>query len=409
MLALRPRSLLAGYFLATSLCAQEAVTVPGGSRDSPVLAKQAAALERGIQFPVDFTAEVLGNVSGGSQRTAIFESLLNAGVALDLEKLLGWKGVTASVRAIYPQGTGLTQVAVHDFNTLSNIDSYDTLRLYDAWVQLESGSFSIRAGQLLADAEFFDSDYATLFLNSCFGAIPSISQNVEGPIFPTAAPGLRLRLSPTDSFYAEAACFSGDVGGEDTDNKHNTRFSFRGSDGVLVFAEIGYTQNPLSKEPAAGAIRGLRRTYKLGADYDSKRFANPVDEASGAHHGNYSLYFVTDQELWRAAGEHGASFSAFSRVGFAPGDRNVVNWYGDVGCNYQGLLPQRAQDILGAAFSYVRLSAELGDEEVLEFSYQAACTQWLTIQPDLQFIFHPGARESAATATVLGVRCNVAF
>lgn len=261
----------------------------------------------------------------------------------------------------------------------------------------------------MADAEFFNSDYATLFLNSSFGAIPSISQNFNAPIFPIAAPGLRLRASPTDAFYAQVACFSGDVGGAETNNKHNTRLSFRSADGVLIFAEIGYTLNPLAREPPAGALRGLRRTYKLGGDYDSKRFEDNAAGIHRDHQGNLSLYAVTDQELWHTGDDNGATLSGFARISFAPEDRNTVNWYGDLGWNYKGLLPQRAQDILGAAFSYAQLSADLGHEEVLELTYQAVCSRWLTVQPDLQFIFHPGASKSAPTAIVLGVRCNVAF
>ena len=51
------------------------------------------------------------------------------------------------VRALYAQGSGLTNAAVHDFNTLSNIDAYDSLRLYETWLQQEfaGGKFSIRA------------------------------------------------------------------------------------------------------------------------------------------------------------------------------------------------------------------------------------------------------------------------
>ena len=86
---------------------------------------------------------------------------------------------------------GLTNKAVHDFNTLSNIDAYDSVRLYEAWLQQEfwDRKFSIRLGQILADAEFFVSDYGALFINSSFGAIPLVSQNLVPPIFPVAAPG----------------------------------------------------------------------------------------------------------------------------------------------------------------------------------------------------------------------------
>ena len=222
------RALAAAVLLgsASVLSAQEAVSIArGSSRDSPDETVQAVAPTRAIEFPVELTTEILGNLAGGTSRRAIWESLLNVGIALDLEKAAGWKGGTVSVRAIYPQGDGLTDKAVHDFNTLSNIDGYDSLRLYDAWFEQEfsGGKFSIRLGQLLADAEFFDSDYAALFLNSSFGAIPLVSQNLNPPIFPTAAPGIRLLARPSDSFYAEAAFFSGDAGDPATNNKHNTR------------------------------------------------------------------------------------------------------------------------------------------------------------------------------------------
>ena len=105
-------------------------------------------------------------------------------------------------------------------------------------------NFPSALGQLLVDAEFFGSDYGSLFLNSAFGAIPLVSQNLNPPIFPVAAPGLRLRADPSDAFYAEVALFSGDVGAPDTINKHNTRFSFHHEDGTLIFAEIGYRSHP---------------------------------------------------------------------------------------------------------------------------------------------------------------------
>lgn len=417
---------LGGFILfssASTLFAQETVSIArGSSRDSPDETVQAILPERGIEFPVSLTTEVLGNFSGGTSRRVIWESLLNVGVALDLEKIAGWKGAYLSVRAIYPQGSSLTDAAVHDFNTLSNIDAYDSLRLYDAWLQQEfaGGKFSVRIGQLLADAEFFDSDYAALFLNSSFGAIPLVSQNLNAPIFPTAAPGIRLLARPSESFYAEAALFSGDAGGPATNNKHNTRLSFRSADGALVFAEVGYAWNAKPKDAAATAPLGpsaLTGSYKLSGYYDSKTFA---DTGGGsAHRGDYSIYFVLDQELWHPQGRTEQVLSCFVRTGAAPDDRNTVTWYGDAGFNFKGLFAQRDQDTLGLAFSHTELSHKLVDEsgrsfashheEVLELTYQTSFGSHLSIQPDLQFIFNPGATEQARTAIVSGVRLNVEF
>lgn len=179
----------------------------------------------------------------------------------------------------------------------------------DLW----GGKFSIRLGQILADAEFFGSDYGALFINSAFGAVPLVSQNLVPPIFPVAAPGLRLRATPSTFFYAEAAIFSGDVGDPATNNMHNTRFSFRGEDGVLVFAEIGYKLNPRDtgavnstigaddslpsgKQEVSSEAPRLSGTYKLGGYYDSVEF-DDTDGGGSTHKGNYSIYFVADQEL----------------------------------------------------------------------------------------------------------------
>ncbi len=254
------------FFFPGALFAQEAVSIArGSSRDSPDETVQAIAPDRGIEFPTALTTEVLGNVAGGTSRRVIWESLFNVGIALDLEKVVAWKGGDLSVRAIYPQGVGLTDKAVHDFNALSNIDGYDSLRLYDAWLQQEfaEGKFSVRIGQILADAEFFDSDYSALFLNSSFGAIPLVSQNLNPPIFPTAAPGIRLLARPTDSFYAEAAIFSGDAGDPTTNNKHTPPPSFpsgRPPSLAVISSAVTMTQNSSQIAEAVRRIGGITRS-----------------------------------------------------------------------------------------------------------------------------------------------------
>jgi len=412
------------FFAIAPIHGQDAITHPrsiNSNAASPI--RLSALAENGISFPVEIYAEVLGNLSGGTSRKLIWESEWDVGVAIDLEKAVGWKGASAMARALYTQGSGLTNASVHDFNTLSNIDAYDSLRLYDIWLQQEfvDGKFSIRLGQLLSDAEFFYSDYGALFLNSSFGAIPLVSQNLNPPIFPVAAPGLRLRVNPSDAFYAEVACFSGDVGIPETTNKHNTRFSFRGEDGVLIFAEIGYRTHPTVTTDSSDS-RGvdgatLSGTYKLGGYYDSKDFA---DAGNGApHEGEYSIYFIADQELWHPEGRPKRTLSAFTRIGFAPPDRSIVTFYGDAGLNFRGIIASRPNDTLGLAFSYVRLSPDLRDEfdrplhahyeATCELTYDAALSSHVSIQPDLQVIINPGASRPAATAVVSGVRLNIAF
>ena len=108
------------FFLAIahSLRGQDAVSSARNIRRNNELSQIAASAtaEHGFSFPVAVSAEVLGNFSGGTSRAVIWESLWNIGVAIDLEKAAGWTGGSMVVRALYGQGSGLTNAAVHDFN-----------------------------------------------------------------------------------------------------------------------------------------------------------------------------------------------------------------------------------------------------------------------------------------------------
>ena len=364
----------------------------------------------GVTFPLEVTTEIFGNLSGGTTKAAIWENLLIAGLEVDFEKAAGLGGLRLKVSGLYAAGSGLTSEAVHDLNTLSNIDAFDSLRLYEAWLQQDfwDGHFSIRLGQILADAEFFVSDYGALFVNSSFGAIPLVSQNLVPPVFPVAAPGLRLRAAGSKSFYAQAALFSGDVGDPATNNQHGVRFAFRREEGALVFFELGYELNPAAASCSPSHLAGA---YKLGGFYDSGEFGD--NRGRRQEHGNYGLYLVAEQELWHPEANGARALAVFGRLGVAPDDRNLVPLYLDVGLNFRGLLPSRIDDSMGLGFSHTELSDELvaggGHEEVIELTYQLALGKHLFLQPDLQFIVRPGAVEPAATAVVAGLRLTLSY
>ncbi len=48
-------------------------------------------------------------------------------------------------------------------------------------------------------------------------------------------------------------------------------------------------------------------------------------------------------------------------------------------------------------------------ETVLELSYQASINDWLTVQPDFQYIFNPGAVQDGRDAMIAGLRFTLTF
>lgn len=354
----------------------------------------------------NYVGEVLGNLSGGMNPGTIYEGALKVGLGINLEKLAGWENTVFYANFLYPHGSSLTQKYVGDLNVVSNIDAYDSMRLFKCFVQktFSQNHLSLRAGIMAVDKEFFVSEGAGLFLNSGFGAFPVVGQDLVAPIYPVSAPGVRLLWKPDAALTFRVAVFSGDVGTQ-TINQHNTRWNFAPGNGVSCFVESAYKIHVTDD--------GLPGIYKLGGLYDSKSF----DDLSGGgvHHGNYAVYAIGDQQVWHA-GTGAPTIGVFGRFALAPKDRSLVNFDTEAGATCTGLFPGRAGDVLGAGVVFTKISnapqaapSPAHHETVLELSYQAPINDRLTVQPDLQCIFNPGAVSTTRNAVVAGLRFNLSF
>ena len=164
----------------------------------------------------------------------------------------------------------------------------------------------------------------------------------------------------------------------------------------------------------------LPGVYKLGGFYDSKTFDDL--RQAGTHRGNYGVYVIGDQQLWREGTDESAAaqgLAIFGRFAIAPPDRSLVTYDTEAGVTYTGLLPGRDGDVFGAGFIYSRISDDARTdtgarlpshhEAVIEISYQATLTSYLTIQPDFQYIMNPGAGYPARDAFVAGMRFGLSF
>lgn len=408
--------------------------------------------DNGVEVGAEYIGETQGVVSGGLRRGAIYEGRFAISTDFDFEKLVGWEGATGHVHAYQIHGRGLSREFLGNLLPASNIEAAPSTRLFDAWVQqnFAGDRASIRLGQIAADDDFLISDTAATFMNSTFGWAALVANNLPsgGPAYPLATPGARLAVMPAEDVTWLTGVFSGDPAGrpgaEDpqTHNASGTTFSFEG--GVLVMSEIQYALNR-GKDAA-----GLPGTYKLGAFYHSGGFDDPRTDtlglsladpaSSGAprrHRGDYGVYAVADQMVWREPGSDNDRLNLFMRIGGTPADRNLVNFYVDGGAAYKGLIAGRSDDVAGVAVGYANLSGEASgfdsdvnafngtngplrdSETVVELTYDARICGWWRVQPDVQFIFNPGGnvadpndptgQSAIPDATVLGVRTAISF
>jgi porin len=306
----------------------------------------------------------------------------------------------------------------------------------------------VKIGQQSIDQEFITSSNSALFLNTMFGwpALPSYDLPSGGPAYPLASLGVRVRGQITPTLSALAGVFAGDPLGNNPENMSGTNFNL--GNGALWIGELQYALNqPAEGDAPAHGGGGLPGTYKIGVWYHSDRFAdqrydsnglslaNPASNGVAAtHRGNYSLYAVADQTVWRPNPEGPRSLGVFARVMGAPGNRNLVSLAANLGVVLKAPFEGRDNDSAGLALTYIKVGnhahgldqdfrtfsgAAYGvrtSETALEATYQYQIAPWWQLQADAQYTFNAGAGQNPndpmqplRNTFVIGVRTLINF
>jgi porin len=416
---------------------------PGQMTQPPTLGGDLGGLRTGlaaagVQFGITYVGEAFGNLSGGNRRGAVYDGMLSAMIDADLEKIAGWKGAKVHLQGFDVHGEGPSREFLDSRSVMmfSSIEARPSLRLFMLWFDqsLFDDRLSIRFGELAADSEFIISDTATKLISATFGwpAIASSDMIEGGPTYPMSSPGVRLQLKPTSDITVLAGAFAAKAGGEgctvdpEICNPYGVRFPLAG--GTLMMGELQYALS------GKNSPTGLPGTYKIGGWHETGGF---TDQFTGlrAKSGDQGIYAVADQTVWRREKkpkEEGQeqSLSLFLRVGAAPPDRNLVSLYVDGGVGWNAPVPGRPDDVLTLGASYSGISADAAAaarllvppapprryETVVELDYQAQIRPGWTLQPDLQYLIHPGGgvsnpvgRGAIPNTLVLGLRTTLAF
>jgi porin len=404
--------------------------------------------DKGYCICGNYIAESLSNVSGGMKEGTIFEGRLRLDAEINLEKAADWKGGLVHASTLWMHGDSVTQKYTRDIMTVSNIDAYDSLKLFELWYQQSffDDLISLRIGQLAADEEFSTHTYSGSLLNGVFGWLPSISlSNAASPAFPSAAPGVRLKIQPIEQVYLQAAVFDGNPNNTNASGKpmnaSGTNINLNEEEGAFAIFEAGYLWN---QEKDA---KGLPGTYKLGGWIHTAMFGNNRIDSTGlsladpgssgaarAQSGNYGIYAMGDQMVYREKDDQGLAL--FARLGLNRSDVSQVDLAADAGINYKGLIPDRDNDILSIGVAYSKISNSLREldqdnnafgtytplrdyEAVVEATYVVQITPWWSVQPDFQYVIHPGGKilnpldttgtQTIDDAVVVGLRTTISL
>jgi porin len=416
----------------------------------PALAKY------GVTLTILENVEAFENLSGGVKQGFEADGLTTVTLQMDTEKAFGLKGGTLNVSGLQYWGGNLTENNLSVLQTLTDVEAPVGVRLWELWYQQKfTDEFDIKIGEQSLDEEFTIAPTAnTVFINGVSGwpALPTINLPGGGPAYPLAGLGVRGRLQVADGVTVLAGVFNGspiprDSPSTATSNPHGVSFPL--DVGTLAIAELQYAYGSTgsAKPNAVGPLPGV---YKIGAWYDSYKFddqqfdtvglplASPLTKGMPAtHHGDFSLYGVMDQMVWRSKDNANRSLNVFFRPMFTPyQDRNLVSASINAGFALHAPLTARDNDVFGVEMGTAWASSGASgfdrqmqffqpsvytpirsNETFIEATYQFQVLPSWVVQPDVQYFINPGMgianpddpTQRIKNELVVGLRTNINF
>ena len=388
--------------------------------------------QQGVDFQLGYTTETAGNTQGGDRHLVRNADQFNIGTTLDLDKLLGWSDARFQVTITERNGKNLSDDA--NLGTLQQVQEifgrgqtwYWTQFWYDQ--TFLDGTLDLKLGRLGVGEDFMS--FSCLFQNLSFcGSLPG---NIVSTWFnwPVSQWATRLKINFTPEWYAQVGAYQ--VNPSYLESKNSIKLNNPdGTIGTLIPAEVGWT-------PKIGHA-ALPGSYRIGVWYDS---SNQPDVFEAANNGPRVLnpgaparmrssesggYVMLQQQVTTVRGDVSRGLSLFAN--FVQADRNTatIDQLITLGLFYSGPFDVRPQDDLGFAVGRTHVNSRVADGQELqnaigvgpvlvqgseypvEFYYSINATKWMTLRPNIQYIYHPGGTSQNEDVVVLGLKASVKF
>jgi porin len=367
---------------------------------SPALA--ADDLIEGAELELGYTADVLaGNGAHGLDYVD------------NLDLTLTWQRdeTQVFVYGLYNNGRDFSGPRYPRGWVASNIETgVKALRLYEAWIDqsLADGKLSLRAGLYDLNSEFDALEASSLFINPAHGIGTDFSQSGRnGPsIFPVTSLGLRLQARLGEHTTLRLAALDGVPG--DPAHPKRTAIKLGQGDGALLVGEL---------ERQVGNWLLIGGYWRYTAPHEDL-LASASSGAPVLRRGAQGAYLRGEGLL--VGSREGRGLDAFFRLGWADPRFHEVERFASAGLRWRGPFAGRPADDAGIALAtsgsgrQARQALALGGEAIahrdwaFEVTYALALTEWLTVQPDLQYFIDP-AFEQGRNAWMGGVRVTLGW
>ncbi|MDR3110965.1 MAG: carbohydrate porin [Planctomycetaceae bacterium] len=349
-----------------------------------------------VHFDYLYSGGVFTNTRGGVRKGMVYNGIAELSMTADTEKLGLWKNGTFYSYSIFSHGPTISDssgdyqgVTVFAYETPAQVAQY--------WYQHSflDGKVIVKLGKQDTSADFFVLPATANFVNSSATCIPTTSI----PAVPDSAWGVAGWWEVTDNFCLKAGIYDAHPFGD-----------------AFWISDTGNAYSSYQIERHHSLANRLPGFTFFGAWYDSSsmELLGSGEERTG----RYGFATGIEQMVYRRNArdkEDMRGLTAFFQYGWTEKNQGDLKDYFGTGFQFLGLFESRPNDSLGFSVNIVRFSDGYRKDEEIQFAYEAAyelyykiqLTENCVLQPDFQYIVHPGGEYK--NSFVPGVIFQVVF
>jgi porin len=372
-------------------------------------------LERGVNFDLQYISDSLWNIKSVQKERLASWNRVRGTVDIDFGALVHQQGLYFHATALW-QGGGILGNYLGTLTSPSGMSSGNTFRLDSWWMEKRwlNERLTARVGQF-AGQDFYGTqhDGASFIFEPMGYALGNLFTNYES-YDPPSTPAMEVRVVPINHLYVKSM-----VEAEDRDPyAHNpTGFvpQFRGV--PVSISEIGFT--PGKKASSVRAFdnvesrKGYSGLYQFGASYNPGKFTTPTSTTPRS--GNYLLYWMASQALWRVDPQSGKGLDAMFAYDWSPAAVNRNNRELTAGLRFNEPIPLHIHNTVSLGFVQNNLSSLFLQPEAPSWKAERAVecnvlldvAPMLLLQPVVQYYANVGGGRQRAV--VIGFRTKIEF
>jgi carbohydrate-selective porin OprB len=373
----------------------------------------------GITFDFYYISDFFGNPYGGESQGFTDWGRIRGTVDVDLGKLTETNAPTFHITALWQNGGDLGTKYLGSIANPSSLVSSPTFRLDSWWFQqaLFNKHLLLRGGQFGGqDTYGFQEYYSSYLLEPLGYAFGNLFSATYESFDPASTPAAEVKIVPNKHLYVKSAVLSGNRNPYADDT---TGFRFVIKDAPVVASEVGYLTGPPDLNASSLSRKIYPGKYKFGSIYNTGNFTDPVNQVTSR--GNYLLYFMANQAIYRQDPGSNRGVDVNFAIDWSPEDVNQQNEQITGGIRLNGPIARRGKDTFALGFVDSKISdhfnrsyalqslPRLSSEEAFEANYMFQASQWLVLQPAVEYFEHLGAKPHGGNGVGAGFRLKISF